>query len=126
VNFLEDVKYSSTLHFDVHAFRTENYEGVKEFSRGCTGTYLILKEKTEHRNKDREFHSLGADITSECCYIGSLLGSTAKSFFKKSITKLDRIEISKRRMSFELVDQLTMGIHLGVRRIARSKEKQLY
>ena len=45
VKFLEDVGYEGPRHFDAHAYRTEDYEGVKDFARGCMRTYLILKEK---------------------------------------------------------------------------------
>ncbi|MEQ1353405.1 MAG: xylose isomerase, partial [Candidatus Acidiferrum sp.] len=45
VKFLEDVGYSGPRHFDAHAYRTEDYEGVKDFARGNMRTYLILKEK---------------------------------------------------------------------------------
>ena len=45
VKFLEDVGYSGPRHFDAHAYRTEDYEGVKDFARGCMRTYLIFKEK---------------------------------------------------------------------------------
>jgi xylose isomerase len=45
VKLLEDNKYDGSRHFDAHAYRTEDYEGVKDFARGCMRTYLILKEK---------------------------------------------------------------------------------
>ena len=45
VKFLEDVGYAGSRHFDAHAYRTEDYEGVKDFARGCMRTYLILKDK---------------------------------------------------------------------------------
>jgi len=35
VKFLEDVGYQGSCHFDAHAYRTEDYEGVKDFARGC-------------------------------------------------------------------------------------------
>ena len=35
VKFLEDVGYEGSRHFDAHAYRTEDYEGVKDFARGC-------------------------------------------------------------------------------------------
>ena len=41
VKFLEDVGYTGSRHFDAHAYRTEDYEGVKDFARGCMRTYLI-------------------------------------------------------------------------------------
>ena len=34
VKFLEDVGYEGSRHFDAHAYRTEDYEGVKDFARG--------------------------------------------------------------------------------------------
>jgi hypothetical protein len=45
VKLLEDYGYSGCRHFDAHAYRTEDYEGVKDFARGCMRTYLILKDK---------------------------------------------------------------------------------
>jgi len=44
VKFLEDVGYEGSRHFDAHAYRTEDYEGVKDFARGCMRTYLISQE----------------------------------------------------------------------------------
>src|SRR5215216_876726 len=32
VKFLEDVGYNSSRHYDAHAYRTENYDGVKDFA----------------------------------------------------------------------------------------------
>jgi len=52
VKFLEDVGYQGSRHFDAHAYRTEDYEGVKDFARGCMRTYLILKEKAARFNAD--------------------------------------------------------------------------
>ena len=42
VKFLEDVGYQGSRHFDAQAYRTEDYEDVKDFARGCVRTYLIL------------------------------------------------------------------------------------
>ena len=33
VKFLEDVGYDGPRHFDAHAYRTEDYDGVKEFAQ---------------------------------------------------------------------------------------------
>ena len=53
VKFLEDVGYDGPRHFDAHAYRTEDYDGVQDFARGCMRTYLILKERAERWNADR-------------------------------------------------------------------------
>ena len=65
VKFLEDVGYAGNRHFDAHAFRTEDYEGVKDFARGCMRTYLILKEKAERFNADAEIQGLLAEINAD-------------------------------------------------------------
>ena len=44
MKFLEDVGYDGPRHFDAHAYRTEDYDGVRDFARGCMRTYLILRE----------------------------------------------------------------------------------
>ena len=45
VKLLEERGYDGPRHFDAHAYRTEDEEGVWDFARGCMRTYLILKEK---------------------------------------------------------------------------------
>lgn len=42
VKFLEDVGYAGPRHFDSHAYRTEDAEGVRDFARGSMRSYLIL------------------------------------------------------------------------------------
>ncbi len=64
VKFLEDVGYSGPRHFDAHAYRTEDYEGVKDFARGCMRTYLILKEKAQRWNEDKEIQAILEEINS--------------------------------------------------------------
>src|SRR5947208_6904957 len=65
VKFLEDVGYSGSKHFDAHSYRTEDYEGVKDFARGCMKTYLILKEKAVRFNNDTEVQELLAQINAD-------------------------------------------------------------
>jgi xylose isomerase len=58
VKFLEDVNYDGPRHFDAHAYRTEDFDGVREFARGCMRTYLILKDKAARWNADAEIQEL--------------------------------------------------------------------
>ncbi len=58
VKFLEDVGYQGSRHFDAHAYRTEDFEGVKDFARGCMRTYLVLKEKAARFNADPEIQAI--------------------------------------------------------------------
>src|SRR3989442_1630728 len=58
VKFLEDVGYQGPRHFDAHAYRTEDYEGVKDFARGCMRTYPILRERAARWNADPDIQAL--------------------------------------------------------------------
>src|SRR5512136_2244341 len=65
VKFLEDVGYAGSRHFDAHAYRTEAYDGVKDFARGCMRTYLILKEKARRFDADPEIQALLNEIRAD-------------------------------------------------------------
>ena len=52
MKFLEDVGYDGPRHFDAHAYRTEDYDGVKDFARGCMRTYLISEGERARWNAD--------------------------------------------------------------------------
>src|SRR5687768_8103033 len=116
VKLLEDNKYDSSRHFDAHAYRTEDYDGVKDFARGCMRTYLILKEKAAQFNADTEVQSLLAEINADD-------GAMAQYFGKYSSEKanalkgqaFDRSAIAGRGLKYERLDQLTVDVLLGVR-----------
>ena len=116
VKLLEDNKYDSSRHFDAHAYRTEDYEGVKDFARGCMRTYLILKEKAEQWNEDQEIQSLVAEINADDGSMNQYFGkySSEKADALKAQT-FERSAISRRGLKYERLDQLTVEILLGVR-----------
>src|SRR5947209_12263285 len=58
VKFLEDVGFDGPRHFDSHAYRTEDYEGVKDFARGCMRSYLMQKQKAAQWNANQEIQSI--------------------------------------------------------------------
>jgi xylose isomerase len=116
VKFLEEVKYDGSRHFDAHAYRTEDYEGVKDFARGCMRTYLILKEKAEQFNADKEVQSLLAEINKDDGSMNQYFGkynSQKASALKRQA--FDRAAIAKRGLKYERLDQLTVDILLGAR-----------
>jgi xylose isomerase len=116
VKLLEDNKYDSSRHFDAHAYRTEDFEGVKDFARGCMRTYLILKEKAAQWNADSEIQSLVAEINAEEPSMNQYFGkySTEKATAIKSHS-FDRTAIAGRGLQYERLDQLTVEVLLGVR-----------
>jgi xylose isomerase len=116
VKLLEDSGYNGSRHFDAHAYRTEDYEGVKDFARGCMRTYLILKEKAAQFNADTEVQALLAEINtndgSMNKYFGKYSSAKAKALKEQSF---DRPAIGRRGMKYERLDQLTVDILMGVR-----------
>ncbi|MPM94772.1 Xylose isomerase [bioreactor metagenome] len=116
VKFLEDVKYQGSRHFDAHAYRTEDYEGVKDFARGCMRTYLMLKEKAAQFNADPEIQALVAEINAEDPKMSGFFGkySAAKADAIKA-QSFDRTKIAARGLNYERLDQLTIDLILGMR-----------
>ncbi|RME13395.1 MAG: xylose isomerase [Ardenticatenia bacterium] len=116
VKFLEDVGYDGPRHFDAHAYRTEDVEGVKDFARGCMRTYLILKEKAARFNADPEIQALLADINADDAENSPFLGaySAAKATALKA-KAFDREAMGARGLRYERLDQLTVEVLLGVR-----------
>jgi xylose isomerase len=115
VKFLEDVGYSGSRHFDAHAYRTEDYEGVKDFARGCMRTYLILKEKAGQFNADREIQALVGEINADDGSMTSYFGKyTPEKVAALKAQAFDRSVIRQRGMKYERLDQLTVDLLLGV------------
>jgi len=116
VKLLEEHGYQGSRHFDAHAYRTEDYEGVKDFTRGCMRTYLILKEKARHWMQDKEIQALLDEVNSDREDVSPLLGvySLEKVAALKART-FDRKTLGVRGLSYERLDQLTVELLLGVR-----------
>jgi xylose isomerase len=116
VKFLEDVGYRGSRHFDAHAYRTEDYDGVKAFARGCMRTYLILKEKARQFNNDPEIQALLAEIKADDGSLASLQGSySAAKAANLKVHAFDRLAMGRRGLGYERLDQLTIDLLLGVR-----------
>jgi xylose isomerase len=116
VKFLEDVKYDGSRHFDAHAYRTEDFEGVKDFARGCMRTYLILKEKAAQFNADAEIQAILAEINAEDSAMTPFFGKySAEKAAALKAQPFDRTAIAKRGLKYEKLDQLTIEILTGVR-----------
>ena len=116
VKFLEDVGYTGSRHFDAHAYRTEDYQGVKDFARGCMRSYLILKEKATRFNADPEIQALLAEINAEDPAMAAFDGkySHEKANALKAYT-FDVHALATRGMHYEELDQLTVDLLLGIR-----------
>ena len=116
VKFLEDVGYEGPRHFDAHAYRTEDFGGVKDFARGCMRTYLLLKEKADRFKDDKEIQELLQEIHADDGSMGQYFGKYSPEKAQALKSQLfDRSAISKRGLQYERLDQLTIDLLLGVR-----------
>jgi xylose isomerase len=113
VKFLEDVGYDGPRHFDAHAYRTEDYDGVRDFARGCMRTYLILKDRAERWNADKEIQALIRDGSGQASHdLSAHSTGKADALLAESF---DRVALAERGLAYERLDQLTIEVLLGVR-----------
>jgi xylose isomerase len=113
VKFLEDNNYQGMRHFDAHAYRTEDYDGVKDFARGCMKTYLIFKDKAKQWNEHAEIQAILAEI--EETNKNNLVGKFSKEGSANLLaTEFDRHALASKGLKYERLDQLTMDILFGV------------
>jgi xylose isomerase len=115
VKFLEDVGYDGPRHFDAHAYRTEDYNGVKAFARGCMRTYLILKERAARWNADAEIQAIVKEAHRAGQPAPGVGAYSAASRDAVLDAPLDRTVLAARGLDYERLDQLTIEVLLGAR-----------
>jgi xylose isomerase len=115
VKLLEDHGYDGPRHFDAHAYRTEDEDGVWEFAKGCMRTYLILKEKARQFNEHRAIQELLAQIQPRDAELESLMShyspQNAQALRQK---QFDIDALGKKGLNYEKLDQLVIDLLLGV------------
>ena len=115
VKFLEDVGYAGPRHFDAHAYRTEDVDGVKAFARGCMRTYLLLKERAARWNADPEITALLAELERASQPAPDVDDFTPDGAARLRAHEFDRAALGARGLDYEHLDQLTVEILLGAR-----------
>jgi xylose isomerase len=116
VKFLEDVGYTGSRHFDAHAYRTEDRQGVVDFAVGCMRSYLILKEKARRFNEDQQIQALLQEINPGDSEMAGRLGKyTPEKADRLKEREFDRVALGRRGLGYERLDQLTIELLLGVR-----------
>jgi xylose isomerase len=119
VKLLEDAKWPGMRHFDSHAYRTEDEEGVWDFALYSMRSYLILKDKVARFNADPEIQDIlkTLDHLSNASVDG--MGSTFKYSEKTAAAlknhKFDLGPMRSQGFRYERLDQLTTEVLLGVR-----------
>jgi xylose isomerase len=116
VKLLEDSKWDGMLHFDAHAYRTENAEGVWDFARGCMRTYLILAEKSRQFKQDKEIQAaLKAAMFDKLSEPTSPDGLGTDALHALRTGTFDVKALGERGYAHERLDQLVTELILGVR-----------
>jgi xylose isomerase len=106
--------YRGPLHFDAHAYRTEDEQGVWDFARGCMRTYKILKARAQAFDADPEVRAIIADVKDSA--VDPLLsGYTRDKAVRLRALAIDATAVAKRGLRYERLDQLMMEHLLGVR-----------
>jgi xylose isomerase len=109
VRLLEDSGWAGMRHFDAHAYRTEDVNGVWDFAMGCMRTYLILKEKAERMRTDRDIlEAMSTAMTTDLAHPTGPLAAVRSS-------SADEAALAERGYGHERLDQLVTELILGVR-----------
>jgi xylose isomerase len=109
VLLLEEARWDGMRHFDAHAYRTEDAEGVWDFARGCMRTYLILKEKAARFAADDEIQDARRDAMVD------RLAEPTGSLESVRAAALDEDALAARGYGHERLDQLVTELLLGIR-----------
>jgi xylose isomerase len=116
VKLLEESGYKGPLHFDAHAYRSEDDEGVWNFALGCMRTYNVLKAKAHQFAHDEEIQSLLKKIAkldhNDEHHLSKYSSDGAKKLMSASF---DTQALANRGLEYELLDQLVTELILGVR-----------
>lgn len=115
VKLLEDAAWPGMRHFDSHAYRTEDADGVWDFAHGSMRTYLILKEKVEQFNADAEIQQMLAELSARGDADTPPLTYTPAAAEQLRARTFDLDGMRSKGYAYERLDQLTMELLMGVR-----------
>jgi xylose isomerase len=116
VKLLEDYNWGGMRHFDAHAMRTEDNEGVWDFCAGCMRTFKILQEKVRRFNADAEIQGLLREIRAGDERLEGLMRGYSRSNADAiSALQTDLVGVGRQGRRYERLDQLTTEVLLGVR-----------
>jgi xylose isomerase len=115
VKLLEDARWHGMRHFDSHAYRTEDEQGVWDFAAGSMRTYLILKEKVARFNADTEIQSLLGELQSRGATLGQRVRYSDAEARALRAEQFDLDSLRARGYAYERLDQLTVELLMGVR-----------
>ncbi len=107
-------RYEGPRHFDAHAYRTEDEDGVWEFARGCMRTYKLLAARARAFDADPDVRALLAGVADDD------LEHRIAHYSKDNATALRERDfapdtLARRGLGYERLDQLALEYLLGAR-----------
>ena len=116
VKLLTEYNYQGSKHFDAKAYRTADYDDVKEFARGCMRSYKILENKAKQFNADPEVKKLQEQINRGNQELEQLTAKYSKANADTLLERqFDREQIAARHLPYEKLDQLVFDHLMGAR-----------
>jgi xylose isomerase len=119
VKLLEDARWDGMRHFDSHAYRTEDEQGVWDFAFGSMRMYNILKEKVARFHADPEIREILRALEQRSTATVAGVGPGVK-YDRALATSLKAHAFDVKTMAlkgyeYERLDQLTTEVLLGIR-----------
>jgi len=113
VHLLETSGYEGVRHFDAHAYRSEDSEGVWEFASGCMRTYLALAAKSRQFQASETIRA-----AREAARVDELAEPSVGAYSQAAASVLlgeehDLDALARHGYSVERLDQLVVELLLG-------------
>lgn len=107
--------YTGPLHFDAHAYRTEDDAGVWDFAKGCMRTYKLLAARARAFDGDSEVQEITADIHD--ADLDPLLSApySPETVSNLRNATIDVKAVAERGLRYERLDQLLVEHLMGAR-----------
>ena len=115
VKLLLDAGYTGMRHFDAHAYRTEDEQGVWDFAAGCMRTYLILEDKAARWNADTEIQQIVGALRTRGASDGDGAPFSPERAAEIKRARFDLPAVRAQGYAYERLDQLTIELLLGAR-----------
>ena len=112
VRLLERAGYDGPRHFDAHAYRSDDADGVWDFAAGCMRTYRALAERAAHFDSLPQVQEAMAAASVEELGRASTSGLGEADALKAEAAGLDALAV--RGYSNERLDQLVVEVLLGL------------
>ena len=112
MKFLEDVGYDGPRHFDAHAYRTEDYDGVKRLRARLHADVPDpqgARRALECRQGDPGAAARG-NVRRRAPPVDKYSTGGRDALLAENI---DRVALASRGLGYEKLDQLTMEVLLG-------------